>query len=192
MPVSIGAAAALTAAELLFYGVSFFVLGMVLLGRGALRDAGPIFLTTGGVNGILALVLLTLSISGAIPFGGVGIVISLALLVFATTFVSLGMVAVRGYDAAPLGSLGIFYGITMIPFAVFLSQNPLGFGQYWLTMNVILWFWAFFTLPLAFLFKKISMKVAAWTFLVEAFVTLWLPAVIILVGAVASPPFSLP
>lgn len=189
MVISIEAAEALTAAALVFFGVNFFVLGMVLLGRGALRDAGPIFLACGGLNGILALILLTVSLQAG---SGGGIAIALLVLIFATTWVSAGIVAMRGYDAAPLGSLGIFYGITMIPFAVFLWQNPLGFGQVWLTMNAILWLWVFFTLPLAFLFKTISAKVAGWSFLVEAFITLWIPAAIILVGSVVSPPFNLP
>jgi len=187
--ISIDAAEALVVAVMAFFGAPFFVLGLVLLGRGALRDAGPIFLACGGLNGILGLFLLFLSLQAG---GGVGIAIASLVLIFATTWVSAGIVAMRGYDAAPLGSLGLFYGITMVPFAVFLWQDPLGFGRIWLTMNAILWLWVFFTLPLAFLFKVISAKVAGWSFLVEAFITLWIPAAIIIIGSVVSPPFNLP
>lgn len=186
--VVVEAAAALTATALLFFGVNFFVLGMVLLGRGGLKDAGPIFLVSGALDGIIALILLTLSLGGVLsgglasPVGGGLIVIAFLVLIFAVTWVAAGIVAIRGYDAAPLGSLGIFFGITMIPFAVFLWSDPLGFGQIWLTVNAISWLWVFFTLPLAFLFKKISPKVAGWSFLIQAWYTLWIPAAIIILG----------
>lgn len=186
--VVIGAAEALTAAVLMFYGVNFFVLGMVLLGRGGLKDAGPIFLASGGINGILALILLIFAMNGfftgALSSTAAGPLMTVAfvVLIFTITWLAAGVVAMKGYDAAPLGSLGIFFGITMIPVAVFLWGNPLGFGQYWLTMNAILWIWVFFTLPLAFLFKVISTKVAGWSFLAESFITLWIPAALILVG----------
>lgn len=186
--VEIAAAAALTATALFFFGVNFFVLGMVLLGRGGLKDAGPIFLAAGATNGIIALILLALTLNGVLTggipsaAGGGLIAIAFLVLIFVVTWIAAGLVAVRGYDAAPLGSLGIFCGIAMIPFAVFLWGNPLGFGQVWLTVNAISWIWVFFTLPLAFLFKTISPKVAGWSFLVQAWYTLWIPAAIILVG----------
>lgn len=161
---------------------------MVLLGRGGLKDAGPIFLVSGGLDGIIALILLTLSLGGVLsggltsPVGGAFIAIAFLVLIFAVTWVAAGVVAMKGYDAAPLGSLGIFFGVAMIPFAVFLWSNPLGFGQTWLTVNAISWVWVFFTLPLAFLFKVISPKVAGWSFLIQAWYTLWIPAAIIILG----------
>jgi len=186
--VVIGAAEALTAAALMFLGVSFFVLGMVLLGRGGLKDAGPIFFASGGITAILALILLIFAMNGffigtlSSTAAGPLVTVAFVLLVFASTWLVAGTVAMKGYDTVPLGSLGIFFGITMIPVAVFLWGNPLGFGQYWLTMNTILWIWVFFTLPLAFMFKVISGKVAGWSFLAEALITLWIPATLILLG----------
>lgn len=182
--VVVEAADALTATVLCFFGVNFFVLGMVLLGRGRLKDAGPIFLVSGALDGIIALILLTLSLGGVLSggltslVGGDLIVIAFLVLIFAVTWVAAGIVAISGYDAAPLGSLGIFFGITMIPFAVFLFSTD----RLWLTVNAVSWVWAFFTLPLAFLFKKISPKVAGWTFLIQAWYTLWIPAAVILLG----------
>ncbi len=175
---------ALVATTFMFYGLNFFVLGMVLLGRGELKDAGPIFLAAGGINALIALTVFNANLG---PEGlGEFVIIAFLLLVFAITWLSAGLVAIMGLGVKPIGSLGLFFGLAMIPFAVFVIQDggavvPI---WQWLTINIISWSWVFFTLPLAFLFNVISPKVAGWSFVIQAFYTLWLPAAL-LMGSVA-------
>ncbi len=170
--------AALTATVLMFYGVNFSVLGMVLLGYGQLKDAGPVFLFAGGVNGIIGLIAFNANLAAG---EGDFVIVAFLVLVFALAWLAAGVVAITGSDAAPLGSLGIFFGLAMILFAAFLLQSEVP-GRIWLTANVISWIWVFFTLPLAFLFKKIDAKVVGWSFLIQAFYTLWIPAAILTAG----------
>ncbi|MFQ5907518.1 MAG: AmiS/UreI family transporter [Thermoplasmata archaeon] len=168
----------------MFYGVNFFVLGMVLLGYGELKDAGPIFLAAGGINGIIALVLFNEQFAAG---SGTFVIVAFLLLVFAITWLAAGTVAIMGAGAKPIGSLGIFFGLAMIPFAVFLVQGQDVPSWGWLTINVVSWIWVFFTLPLAFVFNVISAKVAGWSFIIQAFYTLWIPAALLMAGVVAPP-----
>ncbi|MFQ5875821.1 MAG: AmiS/UreI family transporter [Dehalococcoidia bacterium] len=170
--------AALTATALMFYGLNFFVLGMVLLGYGQLKDAGPIFLFAGGINGLIALNVFSANLAAG---EGDFVIVAFLLLIFAITWLAAGVVAMMGGDVVPIGSLGIFFGLAMIPFAAFLLQSEVP-ARIWLTVNVISWIWVFFTLPLAFVFKKISAKIAGWSFLIQAFYTLWIPSALLIAG----------
>ncbi len=170
---------ALQATVLMFYGVNFFVLGMVLLGYGELKDAGPIFLVAGGINGLIALNVFNSNLAAGL---GDFIIVAFLVLVFAVTWLAAGIIAILGHDVVPLSSLGIFFGLAMIPFAAFLAQAEDLPSRVWLTVNVVSWIWVFFTLPLAFIFKWISPKIAGWSFLIQAFYTLWIPAALLIAG----------
>ncbi|MFQ6012071.1 MAG: AmiS/UreI family transporter [Thermoplasmata archaeon] len=176
----VGAVEALQATVLMFYGVNFFVLGMVLLGYGELKDAGPIFLAAGGINGLIALSVFNANLTAAV---GDFVIVAFLLLVFAVTWLAAGLVAIMGAGVKPIGSLGLFFGLAMIPFAAFLVQADLP-SRIWLTVSVVSWIWVFFTLPLAFVFEKISAKTAGWSFIIQAFYTLWIPAALLTAGVV--------
>lgn len=173
---------ALTATALMFYGLNFFVFGMVLLGRGELKDAGPIFLAAGGINALIALTVFNTQFAAG---SGEFVIIAFLLLIFAITWLAAGVIAIMGLGVKPVGSLGLFFGLAMIPFAVFVIQAGAEVPIWqWLTINIISWIWVFFTLPLAFLWNVISPKVAGWSFVIQAFYTLWLPAALLIMGVV--------
>ena len=170
---------ALLASVFMLYGLNFFVMGMLLLGRGTLKDAAPIFLAVGGVNGIIGLIYLNANLMAG---NGTFALITLQVLVFAVTWLGAGMVGLTGGDSAPLGSLGIFNGLIMVPFVFFFILSDDIPGRIWLTVNSISWVYLFFTLPALFLWKVMGPKAVGWGFIIQAFYTLWIPASLIITG----------
>lgn len=175
---------AITALELLFCGIVFFVVGLIGLGYGKMKDGGPIFLLVGVVNGITALSLLygsiSLGLQGVVPDATAGIFITVAafLLLFSLTFTTLGYVCIKEIDFKPFGNFCLLGGITMIPYAYFVYAV---LGGIWLTVSVISWLWAFLCTTLV-AYEKASFRILGWTFLIEAFYTLWVPASLLIVG----------
>ena len=174
---------ALTATAFFFFGLAFITLGMMGLGKGKADGAGTVFLFVGIINGILGFVLLTLSLNGFI-FGVLdeasaagNISTALLVLIFAITWLAAGVINLRGYDLMPLGNAGILMGLFMLVYAVVFAQG----GAWWLLVNVISWAWAFWSVTLAS-YGKLSLKAVGWTFLVQAFYTLWIPATLLLLG----------
>lgn len=175
--------AALTAMALFFFGLAFIALGMMGLGKGKGDGAGAVFYLVGIINGILGFTLLALSLYGFI--GGVlpqadaagNIATAFLVIIFAFTWLAAGVINIRGYDLMPLGNACILSGLFMFVYAAIFAQE----GAWWLLINVVSWAWAFWSVTLAS-HGKISLKLVGWTFLIEAFYTLWIPAAILLLG----------
>jgi len=176
-------AGALTATALLFYGLSFIVLGMMGLGKGKADGAGTVFCNVGIIDGILGFALLISSlngfISGALPeaTAASNIATAFLVLIFAFTWAAAGIINLRGYDLMPLGNAGILMGAFMLVYAVVFAHP----GTWWFFVDVVSWAWAFWSVTLAS-YGKIGLKTVGWTFLIEAFYTLWIPAAILLLG----------
>ena len=170
----------LTATAFTFFGYAFIVLGLLGLGKGKADGAGTAFLTVGIVNGILSFVILGLSLFGFITGkltegdAAFNIFIALLVLIFAYTWANAGVVNIKVFDLKPLGNAAILMGMTMIAFGVIFAR----LGAIWLAVNVFSWAWAFWSVTLAS-YEKISLKVVGWTFLIQAFYTLWIPGTIL-------------
>ena len=173
----------LTATALFFFGLSFITLGMMGLGKGKADGAGTVFLFVGIINSIVAFILLasslTASFAGVLSEGpaAVNIATSLLVLIFAFTWMTAGIINLRGYDLMPLGNAGIFMGAFMLVYAVFFALS----GAWWFFVDVVSWAWAFWSVTLAS-YGKIDLKIVGWTFVVEAIYTLWIPAAMLLLG----------
>jgi hypothetical protein len=181
MVLTVGAA--LTAMALFFFGLAFITLGMMGLGKGKADGAGTVFYIVGIVNGILGFALLGLSLNGfivgALHEGDAAGNIATALLVmiFAFTWLAAGIINMRGYDLMPLGNACILMGLFMFVYAAIFAQSR----AWWLLIDVLSWAWAFWSVTLAS-HGKIGLKIVGWTFLIQAFYTLWIPSAILLLG----------
>ncbi len=179
----LGVAGALTAVALFFFGLAFIVLGMMGLGKGKANGAGVVFYLVGIVTGILGFGLLVVSlygfVAGTLPEAAAAGNIATAFLVFifAFTWLAAGMINMQGYDLMPLGNAAILMGLFMFVYAAIFAQAR----AWWLLVDVVSWAWAFWSVTLAS-HGKISLKIVGWTFLIQAFYTLWIPAAILLLG----------
>lgn len=176
-------AGTLTAMALFFFSLCFIALGMMGLGKGKADGAGTVFYLVGIVDGILGFALLILSlhgfIVGALPEAAAAGNIATAFLViiFAFTWLVAGIINMRGYDLMPLGNACILMGLFMFVYAGIFAQAR----AWWFLVDVVSWAWAFWSVTLAS-HGKIGLKVVGWTFLIQAFYTLWIPAAILLLG----------
>jgi hypothetical protein len=182
MSVPITVTDALTAGTFVFFSFAFIALGLMALGKGKAEGAGTVFTFVGVINAIMGLMIIYAFIDSPV-FIAVGFLV----LIFAFTWLAAGIVNLRGYDLVPLGNACILSGLMMIPFAVFFYINRELFttiGWVWLTVNVLSWAWAFWSVTLA-AHGKITLPVLGWTFLIQAFYTLLIPAALLLTGAIS-------
>jgi hypothetical protein len=179
----LGVGAALTAMALFFFGLAFIALGMMGLGKGKADGAGTVFYFVGIINGILGFVLLALSLNGFISgtlhegIAAGNIATAFLVMIFAFTWLAAGIINMRGYDLMPLGNACILMGLFMFVYAAIFAQS----SAWWLLIDVLSWAWAFWSVTLAS-HGKIGLKIVGWTFLIQAFYTLWIPAAILLLG----------
>jgi hypothetical protein len=147
---------------LFFFGIAFFVLGLIGLGRGKLGEGGVVFTWVGVIDGIIGLYM---TLAGKDPFTGT------LVLLFAITWLTAGWTAVKEYGLVPLGNLCLFNAImTALYCSYFWSGGAITFG-----ITTLLWVWAFLSVTLV-AYGKIPLKVMGWTFLIESFITLLVPA----------------
>lgn len=167
---------------LFFFSLPFIALGMVGLGRGKPEAAGVVYTVVGLFEGIIGFVIIVANLGSPI-FISVGTLI----LIFAFTWLTAGIISLRGYDLVPLGNACICSGIMMLAYAAFLVINrglysPIGLA--WLLVNILSWAWAFWSVTLA-AYGKIKLHIVGWTFLSQAFYTLLIPAALLLMGVVS-------
>ena len=149
-------------AALFFFGVAFFVLGLIGLGKGKLEEGGVIFTWVGIINGIIGLYM---ALVGDAVFAGT------LVLIFAITWLTAGWTAVKGYGLVPLGNLCLFNAIMCALYSLFFwGAGAITFG-----FATALWVWVFLSVTLA-AYGKIPLKVMGWSFLIQAFITLLWPA----------------
>lgn len=174
---------ALVSFAFFFFGLSFITLGGMGLGKGDPKGAAGIFTLVGIINGILGFIILSTNLASPVYIS-----ISLLVMIFALTWVVAGIVNAHDYDLMPLGNASILSGLMMLGFAAFFISLGLNgvlttIGSAWLTICVLSWAWAFWSVTLAS-HGKIELPVVGWTFLIQAFYTLWIPAVLLLTGVI--------
>jgi hypothetical protein len=179
MIVPVTATDALVAFVFFFFSLSFIALGMVGLGKGKPEGAGTVFTLVGIIEAVLGFIIIYANLDSP-----VFIAVGLLVLIFAFTWLAAGVVNLRGYDLVPLGNACGLSGLMMFPFAAFFVINSELFttiGWIWLVVNVVSWVWAFWSVTLA-AYGKIRFPVVGWTFLIQAFYTLLIPAALLLMG----------
>lgn len=176
---------ALTACAFFFFSLAFIALGLMGLGRGKPEGAGTVFIFVGIITGILGFIIIYAFLDSPV-FISVGFLV----LIFAFTWLASGIINLRGYDLVPAGNACILSGLMMLPFAAFFVINSELFstiGWVWLTVNVLSWAWVFWSVTLA-AYGKITFSVVGWTFLIQAFYTLLIPAALLLTGVISLHP----
>lgn len=178
---------ALTSIAFFFFGLSFITMGGMALGKGDPKGAAGVFTLVGIINGILGFIILgAFGLVG--PTAPIYASVGLLVLIFAFTWIVAGIVNAHDYDLMPLGNASILSGLMMLGFAAFFISLGLEgvfttIGSAWLTICVLSWAWAFWSVTLAS-HGKIELPVVGWTFLIQAFYTLWIPAVLLLTGVI--------
>ncbi len=176
---------ALIAFALFFFSVAFFSLGMSGLGHGKPEGVGTVFLFVGIITGILAFIIINANLDNPVKIS-----VGLLLLMVALTILAAGIIKLRGYDLVPAANAYILSGLMMVAFAVFFVINREIFstiGWVWLTINCLSWAWVHWTVTLR-AYGKISPPALGWTFIIQAFYTLFIPAVLLLTGVISLKP----
>jgi len=179
MPVPITVSDALSAAAFFFFSLCFIAMGLMALGKGKPEGAGTVFTLAGIINAILGLMIIYVFIEWPVLIS-----VGFLVLIFAFTWLAAGIVNLRGYDLVPLGNACILSGLMMLAFAAFFIINRDVYstiGWIWLTVNVVSWAWVFWAVTLA-AHGKITLPVLGWTFFIQAFYTLLIPAALLLTG----------
>lgn len=150
-------------AALFFFGVAFFVLGLIGLGKGELKEGGVVFTWVGIINGIIGLYMALV---------GEAVFVGTLVLIFAITWLTAGWTAIKGYGLVPLGNLCLFNAIMCALYSIsfWAAGRPFTYG-----FITTLWVWVFLSVTLA-AYEKISLRVMGWSFFIEAFITLLWPA----------------
>jgi len=153
---------------LLLVGFVFFCNGMTLLGKTGAKEVG-----------VLNLAVAILILIAAWKLHDLGLTAATALVsVFALIYVIVYAVFVHGYDAKGLGWFCLFGFIVF----VWYGYHFYAMGAPGLWFGVFCWAWAILVLLVFFAFaqgKNISTTVA-YLFLIESFVTLLIPGMLLL------------
>jgi len=185
MTVPITSADALTACGFFFFGLAFITFAMMALGKGKAEGAGTVFIFVGAINAILGFMLVWANLANPV-FISVGFLV----LIFAFTWLAVGIINMRGYDLMPLGNANILSGLMMLAFAAFFILNRAAFstvGCVWLTVNVLSWAFIFWAVTLV-AHGKMQLATAGRAALAQAFYTLWIPAALLLTGVISLSP----
>ncbi|WP_462138005.1 AmiS/UreI family transporter [Candidatus Mycalebacterium sp.] len=158
---------------LLLVGFVFFANGMTLLGKTGAKEVGVLNL---GVGVLIAI--------AAWKLHAVGVTAATALVsVFALIYLLVYAVFVHGHDAKGLGWYCLFATITFVWYGIKVfpaSMDPAGVGMF----GVFCFAWALLTLLCFFAFaqgKNIGTTVG-YLFILEAFLTLLIPGMMLLSG----------
>lgn len=165
---------------LLFVGAALALNGLYLLGRIEAKEIWVINFFAGG------LLLLTALLGAFAPGAGRLAVFGAAqLLLFAFTYLWLGVNTLNGADGRGLGWFCLFVAITAAPiaFATLTSGAPLWLGFNW-TVWAVTWF--VFWLLLAVGMTRLT-RITGYASIVVAIVTGWVPGYLILSGMLPPP-----
>ena len=159
---------ALLGLVLLMVGFVFFGNGMTLLGKTGAKEIGVLNLAVAVMISIAAWELHTLGLTAATAL----------ILVFALIYFMVGGIFCLGYDAKGLGWFCLFGCIAFLWYAYhFFAMGPAGM---WFAIFCLAWallvLLAFFALALG----KAIAPLVAWIFIIEAFLTLLIPGMLLL------------
>ncbi len=156
---------------LLMIGFVFFGNGMTLLGKAGLKEVGVLNLAVGIFISIAAWELHTLGLTFA----------TVLILVFTLIYFMVAGIFILGYDARVLGWFCLFAFVIFLWYGVHLFKLAGGITGVGL-FGVFCWFWALLTILawLALALGRPLTPVVGWLFVVEAFVTLLIPGMLLL------------
>lgn len=160
---------------LLLVGFVFFCNGMTVLGKTGAKEVGVLNL------GVAILILIA-----AWQLHGLGLSAATALVsVFALIYIMAAGIFIHGYDAKGLGWYCLFATIVFIWYGIHfygLTQLPEGAIPGMLYFAIFCWAWALLTLIvwLVFSLGKAMAPTVAWLFIIEAFLTLLIPGMLLL------------
>lgn len=147
----------------------WLMIAFAQLGRGSVRDTGVVALTVGVVIIVLAMgVLFKSPAEEAALWSLVGALITTWGMIYVVCFSIFSF----GFEAKSLGWYCMGAIILCIWYAVHFVTH--GFDV-WLTFDVIAWAYILVVAWLVFALERPLTKLLAWTFIVEAFVTLFIP-----------------
>ena len=153
---------------LLLVGFVFFCNGMTVLGKTGAKEVG-----------VLNLAVAILILLAAWQLHGLGLTAATALVsVFALIYFMVAGIFIHGYDAKGLGWYCLFATIVFIWYGYFFyAMGPAG-----MYFGLFCWAWALLTLLcwLVFSLGKALAPAVAWLFVIESFVTLLIPGMLLL------------
>jgi hypothetical protein len=154
----------------LLVGFVFFGNGMTLLGKTGAKEIGVLNLAVAVLIAIAAWKLHTLGLTAATAL----------VCVFALIYFMVGGIFCLGYDAKGLGWFCLFAFIVFIWYGIFFA----GLGKAFYPFTFFCWAWALLVI-LAFLALSLGRPLApvvGWLFVIEAFITLLIPGMMLLTG----------
>ncbi|MHB1420230.1 MAG: AmiS/UreI family transporter [Bacillota bacterium] len=157
---------------LLFVGAVLLVDGAMLLGKANAKSAAVFNVLVGGLIFIGSII--TMVQAG----GEIGnFFLAGAMLLFGLTYLYLGAIYLLGLEADGFGWYALFVSITALVNGYFAISGDLRLGLMWFAW-AILWFMFFLLTAL----KKNILTLSAYSTLIVAVVTCWLPGYLILTG----------
>lgn len=147
----------------------WIMIGMAQLGRGSVRDTGVVALAVGVI--IITLVL-GLGIKNPPAWSLVGLLVCTWGMIYVVCF----PVFAFGFEVKSLG----WYCWAAIILCIWYAVHFIRAGfDVWLTFDVIAWAYILVVAWLVFALERPLVKLLAWTFIVEAFVTLFIPGMLL-------------
>ncbi|MHB1126759.1 MAG: AmiS/UreI family transporter [Bacillota bacterium] len=157
---------------LFFVGAVLLVDGAMLLGKANAKSAAVFNVLVGGL--IFLGSIITMVQAG----GEMGnFFLAAAMLLFGLTYLYLGAIYLLNYEADGFGWYCLFVAVSAAVNSYFAFPGDLRLGLMWLAW-AILWFMFFLLTAL----KKNILKLSAYSTLIVAVVTCWLPGYLILTG----------
>jgi hypothetical protein len=166
------------------YGVVFFVIAFYGFGKVDAKGVGIVAAVGGVMNVIFAMILIGASLIGFYtgglvePVAMVGLVTALLVFHFGIPALTVGFGNLFGVIPRGASFAAIFIGIFILLYIPFFMSH----GMFWFAANCLLWSWVIFSFLLV-VFGKLNPKVMAWSFLILSFVTCFIPAGILFLGA---------
>ncbi len=165
------------------FGVCFYTFGAMKLGKGKPDGAGTVFFFCGVVNAIVLAILEIFSIhqyfEHAISYKE--LIIRTAVVIFNYIYVfvwtSGGIICMKGQDTLPHCNAALMVGLIMIPYVIQFAR----WGMYYPAVMAASFAWANWSTVLE-AYGKLGPKPVGWTFIVESFYALWVPAAIFILG----------
>lgn len=149
---------------------NFWILGMLQFGRASAQDTGVVNLCVGVIISVLAIGMLF----KAPPAWSE---VSFLVLLWGMVYLTIYAVLFRGLEARGIGWYFIMAAAVCVWYAVDFAIK--GFDV-WFIFNVIAWAYILVVAWLVFGLGRPLIRLLAWTFVVEAVVTLFIPGMLLI------------
>ncbi len=165
------------------FGVCFFTFGAMKLGKGKPDGAGSVFFFCGAVNAIVLAILEAWSVhlysKGLITMHDLIVRTTVVIFNYIYVFVwtSAGIICAKGQDTMPHCNAALMVGLIMVPYVIQFAR----WGMYYPAVMAASFAWANWSTVLE-AYGKLGPKPVGWTFIIESFYALWVPAAIFILG----------